>query len=180
VSPFTPNELRALREEYGSIDAAIEARPELADELHAVRRASDAIRRQLQTLSAALDAGAPPRLVSPARPETMISAKAMAEAEIAKFEIALDRHARRQREEAKHTPVKKRRYTSQEFRQRVLFDVIRRLGAGEKLTDIARADEIDRKLVAKIRDAAAGKRWQIERGQTEGYVVLVRMRETAS
>lgn len=156
---LTPNELRELQDRYGSVEAIVSARPDLADWFAARREATESTAKLLA--------------VPPEPPEAPESLRLPTVGD--EFEAALDRHTR------KRTPKPKsgrRKYASQEFPQRLISEVERRLGAGETLTDIAADVELDRKLVAKIRDAAKGEKWQIVTGKTAGMVALVAMSST--
>jgi hypothetical protein len=48
---LSPNQLRALLREHGSWEAAIEARPDLADQLRGVQRIAETIREQARRSS---------------------------------------------------------------------------------------------------------------------------------
>jgi hypothetical protein len=60
----SPNELRELLNEYGSVEALVEARPDLADLLHGVERIGGQLREAAKMMEAV-------RLAPPVEPEAI-------------------------------------------------------------------------------------------------------------
>jgi hypothetical protein len=91
---LTPRQLRELRDEHGSLEAAIEARPDVADEIRAVQRFSDQARRTGENIQRAFEALRPQLMAVPeSRPR--IDAAAIAEYQIEMRAQAHERALRR-------------------------------------------------------------------------------------
>jgi hypothetical protein len=178
---LSANQLRELLKEHGSYEAAIEARPDLADQLRGMQRMAETIAGQVQAIKRMTESIRPALMQVPEPKPLLVENKI--ETQAAAFELALARHARRQMKQA--TGKKTREYKTQEFRHAMLIKAIRLLGDQVPITSklppggIAEQTGLDRHLVAKIREYAAGRGYEARRGQKPGMVVLVRVSKTA-
>jgi hypothetical protein len=187
---LTVRQISELLKEHGSYDAAITARPELADNLRAVQRLAEQWSKQLKPL--ADSAAQMPATVSMprglfAKPPKPYPYRAMAEArferEVRVYETALDRHARRQ---TKRATNERREYTTQEFSRAMFIKAIRLLGEGAPITSrhkgvgIDAQTGLDRHLVTKIRAFTLGRGYQARPGQSSDTIVLVKVPKRAS
>jgi hypothetical protein len=180
---LSPNQLRSLLQDYGSWEAAIEARPDLADQLRGMQRMAETIAGQVQAIKHMTESIRPALMRVPEPKPLLVENKI--ETQAAAFELALARHARRQMKQATLTGKKTREYKTQEFSHAMLIKAIRLLGDQVPITSklppggIAEQTGLDRHLVAKIREYAAGRGYEARRGQKPGMVVLVRVSKTA-
>jgi hypothetical protein len=187
---LTTRQISALLKEHGSYDAAIKARPDLADDLRAVQRLAEQWSRQLKPVADAAARMAAtvsmPRglFAKPPKPDPYRAmADARFERDVRVYETALNRHARWQ---MKRANKKQREYTTQEFSRAMFIKAIRLLGEGAPITSrqkgvgIDAQTGLDRHLVSKIRDFTLGRGYQARPGQSSDTIVLVKVSKKAS
>lgn len=190
---LTARQIGQLLKEHGSYHAAIEARPELADDLSAAERLNEQLGKQFREVADAIatkfESSRLPRQLLGAPPRSHLPdgiAKARFERDVRAYETALERHARRQVKEAAHRGKRRREYTTQEFPRAMFVKAIRLLGEGAPITSrqkrvgIDEQTGLDRHLVSKIRDFTLGRGYQARPGQSSDTVVLVKVSKKAS
>jgi hypothetical protein len=153
---LTPNELRELRQEHGSWEAVMEARPDLADQIRSVEQLHRSVRQLVERIERPVaDSSDPDPLLIPEG--TDIERQAFA------FELALDRHARSKMEpEPKATKPGPKPHDIPRSR---FAKALALLEVGELSMDaIARESGVDRHDVAKIRDWRNGRGYEVHPG----------------
>jgi hypothetical protein len=180
---LSPNQLRELVHEHGSIDAAIKARPDLAGHLRGVQRLAAAMGEQARAIARATESMRPALMRVPEQKPLLVVNKVDAQA--AAFERALDRHDRRRMRQAASRRRKPREYTTQEIPRAMFIKAIRLLGEDAPISSrkkgigIAEQTKLDRHLVSKVRDFTLGRGYQARPGQSSDTVVLVKVPKKA-
>jgi hypothetical protein len=185
---LSARQVSVLLKKHGSYDAAIEACPDLTDDLRAAQRWSEQQRKQLKPVAdaaarIAATVSMPRELFAkPPKPYPHKgTAKARFERDVRVYETALDRHARRQIKRATPGGKKPREYTTQEFPRAMFIKAIRLLGDGAPITSrkrgvgIDKQTGLDRHLVSKIRDYTLSRAYEARPGKSPDTVVLVRV-----
>jgi hypothetical protein len=155
---LSPNQLRTLRDEYGSLAAAIEARPDLADQLRGVQRMAEKFGRQAEALKRMTES-IPPALTRAPELKT-IDVEAMTEHQIemraTAYERALARHARSEaRKRVERTERSqlsdKQKLLHKHYPNAKLAKVLALLEQREKVSAIAEETGLNRQDVDKIK-----------------------------
>jgi hypothetical protein len=174
---LTFRQVRELLDEHGSLESAIEARPDLADQLRGVQRIAQKVGEQAAVI-ARMTESIRPALMRVPEPKPLLIADPV-ERQATAFERALARHARRQMKEVDSSG--EREYTTQEIPTAMFVKAIRLLGEDEPITSRRKGvgiDEqtgLDRHLVSKIRDFTLSRGYSARPGQSPNTVVLVKI-----
>jgi hypothetical protein len=194
---LTPRELRSLRGQHGTLEAAIEARPDLADDLREFQRAAEMQERVAETLRRQVDAFAgaaktavePLALVREADQAEPLLKLGEVEAEWradllgavrdlapppAKLKVvpaAGGPHQLTEKEKALHNQIPRLAFA------KVL--ALLEMSETANLNAIASETGVDRHDVAKIRDWRNGRVYEVQPGQIENTVILVKRPKTA-
>jgi hypothetical protein len=189
---LSARQISRLLKEHGSHDAAIEARPELADDLRRAQRHSEQLGKQFKGLADAAARASENLRVSalrpagrPEMPSYEAIARARFERDVRAYETALARHARaeaRKRAEkvTKRTELSdKQKLLHKHYRRATFAQVLALLDQGARPSAIARETGLKRQDVDKIRLWRDAEVYDVLSGQIPNTVILVRRPKTA-
>jgi hypothetical protein len=168
---LSANQLRELVDEHGSLEAAIEARPDLAVQLRGVQQLAEKFGKTAAAAARMSKNIRPAALMRVREPKPLLVENKV-ETQAAAFELALARHDQAQMRKAK---AKKRKHgpDPHPIPRAAVAKVLAGLEGGtKKLTEIEQETGVDIHDVRKLRDWRNGRGYEMHPGPIANTVIL--------